>query len=155
MVQRVDVQYVQFYTQGNTAKRVVSPVAPEFATVPIAKKKKIQRIYVDPVAALGIVVAVAMLIMMVVGISQLRIEHQKTAEMEQRVEQLQMEQVALQAQYDEECDLEAIHKTALALGMIPQEDAVRIPIEIEVPSQELPRANLWQRIGTFLTGIFA
>lgn len=155
MVQRVDVQYVQFYTQGNTAKRVVSPVAPEFATVPIAKKKKIQRIYVDPVAALGIVVAVAMLIMMVVGISQLRIEHQKTAEMEQRVEQLQMEKVALQAQYDEECDLEAIHKTALALGMIPQEDAVRIPIEIEVPSQELPRANLWQRIGTFLTGIFA
>ncbi len=155
MVQRVDVQYVQFYTQGNTAKRVVSPVAPKFGTVPVAKKKKIQRIYVDPVAALGIVVATVMLIMMAVGISQLRAEHRKTAEMEQRVEQLQMENMALQAQYNEECDLEAIHKTALALGMIPQEEAVRIPIEIALPPQELPQVSLWQRIGTFLTGLFA
>ncbi len=155
MVQRVDVQYVQFYTQGNTAKRVVSPVTPKFGTVPAAKKKKIQRIYVDPVAALGIVVATVMLIMMAVGITQLCAEHRKTAEMSQCVEQLQMENMALQAQYNEECDLEAIHKTALALGMIPQEEAVRIPIEIELPPQELPQVSLWQRIGTFLTGLFA
>jgi cell division protein FtsL len=158
MTRKPEIQYVgQFYVHGSEARALALEEERKQAKArrPLARLQQVELIYVDPVAALGIVVAVAMLIMMVVGISQLRVEHKKTAEMEQRVEQLQMEKVALQAQYDEECDLEAIHKTALALGMIPQEDAVRIPIEIEVPSQELPRANLWQRIGTFLTGIFA
>ena len=156
MAQRVDVQYIRFYTQGNAAKKV-APAANFFTSqLPKMKKRKLQRRYVDPVALLGTVVAVCMLIMMVVGVSQLRAEQEKTAAMVQYVEQLQDKKESLQAQYVEECDLEAVEKTALALGMIPQKDAEHTTIDVELPqTQEIEQINLWQRIGTFLTGLFA
>ena len=156
MAQRVDVQYIHFYTQGSAARKLQPAVKPQTGTLPQIKKRKIQRIYVDPVAALGTVVAVCMLIMMMVGINQLRVERQKTADMAAYVEQLQAKNTALQAQYEEECDLEAVEKTALALGMIPQPQAAHTSIEVEVPVvEDQMQASIWQRIGTFLTGLFA
>ena len=156
MAQNVDVRYVQFYTQGSAAKRIAPAAIPLISKLPKPKKRKIQRIYVDPVATLGIVVAVSMLIMMVVGISQLRVEQQKTAQMMSYVERLQQENDSLQAEYLAECNMEEVEKTALALGMIPREDALYTPIEVELPQLEsAQQASIWQRIGTFLTGLFA
>lgn len=156
MAQRVDVQYIRYYTQGSAARRVLPAVKQQTGTIPQMKKKKIQRIYIDPIATLGTLVAVCMLIAMVVGISQLRAEQQRTAEMTAYVEQLQEKNTALQTQYEEACDMEAVEKTALALGMIPSEQASRISIDVELPAVEdhMPM-SIWQRIGTFLTGLFA
>ena len=154
MAQRVDIQYVKFYTQGSVARRVAPVVPSLISALPKIKKQKLHKLYIDPVAILGTAVAVCMLVMMAVGVSQLRSEQQKTAEIAAYVEQLQAENDALQAQYQEECDLEAIEKTALALGMIPRQDAAHISIQIETPEMQ-EQVSLWQRIGTFLTGLFA
>ena len=156
MAQRVDVQYIHFYTQGSAARRILPAAKPQTGALPKVKKKKIQRIYLDPFAALGTVVALCMLIMMVVGISQLRGEQQKTADMVAYVAQLQQENISLQEQYDTQCDMEAVEKTALALGMIPVEHASRTTIHVELPAEESDvQVSLWYRIGTFLTGLFA
>lgn len=154
MAQRIDVQYVQFYTQGSAARHVMPAISSYFRPLPQIKKRKVRRIYVDPVAALGTVVAVCMLIMMAVGVSQLRTQQQKTMAMEQYVEQLQIENRQLQAEYASQCDLDAVEKTALALGMIPQQEAAHTTIEVEPPLVQEP-VTLWSRIGTFLTGLFA
>jgi hypothetical protein len=154
MAQRVDVQYIHFYTQGSAARKIQPAVKDQTGALPQIKKRKVQRIYIDPVATLGAVVAICMLVMMVVGISQLRIEQQKTAQMVSYVEQLQAKNTALQAQYEEECDLEAVEKTALALGMIPQQSANHTTITVELPQEETS-ISLWSQIGTFLTGLFA
>ena len=156
MAQRVDVQYIRFYTQGSAAKQVLPAANQQTGTLPQRKKRRVQRIYVDPVAILGAAVAMCMLVAMVVGITRLQAAQQRTAEMNAYVEQLQAENTALQAQYDAECDLEAIEKTALALGMIPCEEAQRTSIQVELPpaEAEMPM-SIWQRIGTFLTGLFA
>lgn len=154
MAQGVSVQYVQFYTQGNVARRILPAKKVQTAQLPQMRKRKVQRIYVDPVAALGLVVAVCMLIMMAVGVGQLRNEQQQTARMEQQVGQLQMENRLLQAEYAAQCDLEAVEKTALALGMIPQQEAMHVSIALELP-QTQEQVSVWQRIGTFLTGLFA
>ena len=156
MAQNVDVRYVQYYTNGSAAKRIAPAVIPLISALPKPKKRKLQRIYVDPVATLGIVVALSMLIMMVVGISQLRVEQQKTAQMMSYVESLQQENRSLQEEYLAECNMEEVEKTALALGMIPREDALYTPIEVELPEiADAQQASIWQRIGTFLTGLFA
>ena len=156
MAQNVDVRYIQYYTSGNTAKRVAPVAIPLISALPKRKKRKLQRIYVDPVATLGIVVALSMLIMMVVGISQLRIEQQKTAQMMSYVERLQQENASLQEEYLAECNMEEVERTALALGMIPREDAAYTPIEVELPEMTgAEQASIWHRIGTFLTGLFA
>ena len=154
MAQRVDVQYVNFYTQGSTARKLIPAQKMHTTALPKMKKRKIQRIYIDPVAILGTAVAVCMMIMMFVGVSQLQKEQQKTDVIQQKVQQLSYENRQLQAEYAVQCDLEAVEKTALALGMVPQEEVPHIAISVELP-QEQEAITLWQRIGTFLTGLFA
>ena len=154
MTQRVDVQYVQYYTQGTAARRILPAAKTLISTLPQIKKRKVCRIYIDPIAMLGTVVALCMLIMMAVGVSQLRSEQLKTAAIQQQVEQLRMENRQLQAEYAVQCDLDEVEKTALALGMIPQQEAEHISISVE-PVQLTENDSVWQRIGTFLTGLFA
>ena len=156
MAQRIDVQYIKFYTHGSTAARV-APVKPVHTdTIPKKKKRVIYRISVDPVAMLGIVVAVSMLIMMAVGVTNLQKEQRSTRAMERYVALLQQENEELQARYAAEVDLEAVEQTALALGMIPIEQAERFCIEVNVPVQQVEeRVSIWNSIGTFLTGLFA
>ena len=154
MAQRVDVQYVQYYTAESTARRVMPTTAPYLHPARPAVKRKVQRIYVDPVAALGIVVATCMLIMMAVGVSQLRTEQKKSTVMAEYVERLETRNLQLKEEYAASYDLEEVEKTALALGMIPAEDAGHTVVTVE-PVQPQPEPTLWHRIGTFLTGLFA
>lgn len=156
MAQRIDVQYVQFYTSGSAAQKVAPAISVHTGALPRVTKRRVRRIYVDPVAILGSAVAVCMLVMMLVGLSNLRTEQDKTAEMVHYVSQLQEENAMLRAWYVEECDLEKVEETALALGMVPRESVEHISIEVELPpiEEEVP-VSLWQKIGTFLTGLFA
>lgn len=155
MVQRVDIQYVRFYTQGSAAKKVAPAISVHTGALPQIKKRKAQRIFVDPVALLSIAVAVSMLVMILVGLSSLRVQQEKTAAMIAYVEQLRQENEALHARYEEECDLEKIEETARALGMIPRAEASRTAISVELPPVQEKPVSMLQKIGTFLTGLFA
>jgi len=154
MAQRVDVQYIQYYTPDSTARRVMPTTTPVLHPARPTTKRKIKRIYVDPVAALGIVVATCMMIMMAVGVSQLRAESAKSAVMADYVASLEVQNQQLQAEYAASYDLAEVEKTALALGMIPAAEAkhTTVAIDIAEPQAEL---TFWNRISTFLTGLFA
>ena len=154
MAQRVDVQYIKYNTQNSTARRVMPVISSYFRPLPEAKKRKVQRICVDPVALLGIVVAACMMVMMAVGVSRLCVEQEKSAVMADYVQRLEIRNSQLEAEYAASCDLEAVEKTALALGMIPAEQANRTTIVVE-PVQSQETVTFWNRIGTFLTGLFA
>ena len=156
MAPRVDIQYVQFYTSGSAAKKVAPAIPVHTGALPQIKRRKVQRVYIDPVAIMGIFVAVCMLAMMMIGVVQLRNEQRQTVAMAEQVELLRQENEMLQAKYEMECDMESVEEIALALGMIPQQEAEHSFIHVEVPEIEEPeQITLWQRIGTFLTGIFA
>ena len=154
MAQRVDIQYVQYYAPDSTARRVVPTTTPYLHPARPTTKRKIKRIYVDPVAALGIVVATSMLIMMAVGVSRLQAEQKKNAVMTEYVAQLTVQNQQLQEAYAASYDLAEVEKTALALGMIPAEEARHTTITVQTvqPQQEL---TIWNRIGAFFTGLFA
>ena len=156
MAQRVDIQYVQFYTQGSAARKVAPAISVHTGALPQVRKHKRKNLYVDPVAVIGIAVAVCMLVMMLAGVSQLKQAQRNTIAMEQYVEQLREENKQLQVRFDEGCDLDAIEKTALALGMVPGESVENTMIHVEVPQEPVvEKTTLWQKIGTFLTGLFA
>ena len=72
MVSHPSVQYVQFYTYGNTARKLqpVAPVKKNTTRIPVQKKIKRLKLYVDPVAIVSIAVAICLLVMMLVGVSQ-------------------------------------------------------------------------------------
>ena len=156
MAQRVDVQYIKFYTQGSAAARVQPAKPAHTATLPKIKKRTVYRVCVDPVAMLGIAVAVCMLIMMAVGVSNFRKERQKTVVMERYVALLQQENEELQARYEAERDLEMVEKTARALGMVPKEQIESVSIQVKIPEPQVEvKVSIWDQLGTFLTGLFA
>lgn len=152
---RLDVQYIQYSTEGSVARQFL-PTFPKKQTTAVTRMHKYVRthIYVDPVAILGIVVAVCMFIMMAVGVFQLQNAQAEAARMEHYVLQLSAENKALENQYVTGYDLEEIEQTARALGMVSAEEVPAFSVTVEEPQVE-EEPTFWEGIGTFLTGLFA
>ena len=73
MAKKPEIQYVgQFYVYGSEAQVVAPKKKAQFRLPkPKLELEKIEKIYVDPVALLGLAVAVVMLVCMVVGACQI------------------------------------------------------------------------------------
>ena len=154
MARRLDVQYVQFYTKGNAAYKV-APVAPlPTAKLPRVKKQKRIVLHIDPVAVAGIIMAAFMMVLMTVGVIQLHNARQNVVALENQVDALWQEHRQLNAAYEDGYDIADVEKTALALGMVPREEVTQIVMQVpDVPEEKEP--GPWERIYTFLTGLFA
>ena len=157
MAQKPKIQYVgQFYVHGSEARalQLEEERKKTKARRPLARLQQVELIYVDPVATLAIAVAVCMLVLMAVGIAQFGAARQEAVTMERYVTRLSAENEALISEYQAGYDLEAVEKTALALGLVPKDQVEQITIQLELPEQQV-QITLWDRIGTFLAGLFA
>ena len=157
MAYKNGIQYVNFYTHGSAAKKIVPVHHAPKATLPKPKKRKRKVIYIDPVATVGIMVAICMTIMMFVGLSQLKKERQQAQVMESYVVHLDAQHQKLTEQYNAAFDLQDVERTALALGMKPQSQVPQTVIHM--PAEEMPavpqKITLLTQIGTILSGLFA
>ena len=155
MAQRTAIQYVQFYTAGSAARKIEIATPKKTARKPrVAKQTKII-IPIDPLALAGTITALVLLILMVVGVFQVQTAREKNIQMAQYVETLKTEQAMLQNEYASGYDLQQVEKTALALGMVPAEQAQQIPIRMDTPQEEQPAEGFWESVTAFLTGLFA
>lgn len=157
MVRKPDIQYVhEFYVHGSEAKvielkprrRVIKTILPK-----VAPDKSI-KIGVDPIALCGIVVAAVMMVMMFVGCFQYLDAYKEHQEMVSSVISLQNQNVVKRNEYESKYDLEDIRQKALALGMIPVEEAEVVYINPVVPQPE-PEPTVWEDIAWFVDGLFA
>ena len=156
MVQKLDVKYVRYYTDGSTAKKILPAFPVIHFAEPKTKQTKKIKIYVDPVAVLGIAVAVLMLILMTVGVVRLNSARQEHLRLQSCVEQLTQQNEKLALEYEDSYDLEQVEQRALQMGMVPREQVPSTTISIHLPEQpQTEVVTLWQQIGTFLTGLFA
>ncbi len=150
-----DILYVNFYTDGSAAKKL-APAFPESRPkrkTAVHKKKK-PVVYLDPVAVFGIVTSAVLVIMMIVGLAALQSAQAQVEMMEGYVDTLTQENHQLAQQYEESIDLAEVEKTALALGLVPIEQAQTVPIRLE--ARETPeQSNFFQQILFFLTNLFA
>ena len=156
MTRQTDVQYVQYYTEGSTATKIEPVIQEDTFYFPKVHKHKRKRLYVDPFAVAGTLVAIIMLISMGLGISHLKRARLETAQMEQYISQLVGENQSLSDQYAEGYDLDTVEKTAQALGMVPREEVKSVPLDVTVPEltvQEEP--SVWEKISTFFEELFA
>ena len=154
MARQPDIQYIRFYTDGNAARKV-APVAP-LKTIKLPKIKLQKRItlHIDPIAVTGIVMAAVMLVLMAVGVAKLNAAQQEMQTMAVYVETLNAENAQLRQTFSEGYDLEEVERTAIALGLVPK-DQVR-HVTVQVPQEQLhEEPNAWERLCTFLTGLFA
>ena len=154
MARKPDIQYVRYYTDGSAARQVAPLSSVKKALLPKPRRLKRRNVYIDPVATLGIVVAVCMLVMMAVGIFQFRAAQQEVLALEQYVQRLETENQTLTDTYEAGIDIAEVERSALALGMIPKEQAQQVTIQLSAPPAAEP-VSVWERIGMFLTGLFA
>ena len=158
MLRKPDIQYIdKFFIPGAAApqiqkredkKRWVTTVQPKKPQKPKLK------ILVDPVALCALVVAAAMIALMQVGIFQFKAACDEREQVRNYLTQLQNENAQLNHTYYANVDLENIRNQALALGMIPIEEAQVIHISVELPEPE-PEPSFWDDVVWFFSGLFA
>jgi hypothetical protein len=106
------------------------------------------------VAVAGIVIALMLVVLMVVSAQSYMDVCNEYAVMTERVVELQNDNVLDQQKYREMYDLADIEEKALALGMIPMEDA-QVVIITPVMPEETPEPTWWEDVSWFLKGLFA
>ena len=156
MVRKPDIQYIdKFYVHGSEArvlelkpKKKAKTVLPEAAPV----KEKV--VHIDLLSLSAIAVAVTMIVLMVVGCFQLKAAYDRSVAMSHYVISLQNENLDLNKTYYEGFDAVDIEQKALALGMIPKEDAKTMTMIITIP-EETPAPTMWENFTWFMKGLLA
>ena len=157
MARQADVQYVRFFTEGSAAPQVAPQIREDPYYVPRVRRRKKKLVYVDPVAVFGILVSLALAVSMLIGVHHLQRAQMETQQMEQYVSGLEQENIKLTDEYHHGYNLQAVEKTAKAMGMVPADELPKVPVKMEKPEQQaaVQEESLWQKISTFLTGLFA
>ena len=159
MAQKPDIQYIhQFYVPGSEAQVLeLKPTKKKKKKKFILPKPKTQKkilIRLDLASVCGLLVAGVMMVLMTVGIFRLSAVRQEYCRMESHVISLQNRNVELEKDYQSRYDLDDIREKALALGMIPIEEAETITIHVEPPVEE-SEPTLWEEICWFFSELFA
>lgn len=158
MARQPDVQYIQMYNYGSTARKV--------APRPQARKEKYQlpeqlprreqarQKLLDPLSVCAIAVACVMLVGLIIGVFQLGELTTRRYELQQYIDVLGKEQADLYKLYEQTCDFQQVELRASQMGMISGDEAVHVqmgPVNPE-PQQE---PGFLDRMGQLFDELFA
>lgn len=143
------MRYINFYTDGSAARQPEPKSQPRQteATRKVHRPKR-YTVAVQPFALLGLVLSAVMLVMMISGFVELRNAQLERNRMEEYVGQLTRQNRELTEVYEAGYDLEEIERIALALGMIPEEQAQQFHITV-TPEQPQEQATFWEKLAAF------
>ena len=157
MSQKPKIQYVgQFYIHGSEARQLELQEKKKRAKskLPLERLRKVEVVYLDPVAIFGIVTALVMLTVMILGVLQIRDDWEEYRVMSNYVSRLNSENAQLQADYRSQYDLEDIRVKAQALGMVPKSELEVRTVYVTIPQPE-PEMTWLEEIQWFLSGLLA
>ena len=157
MSQKPKIQYVgQFYIHGSEARQLELQEKKKQAKskLPLERLRKIEVVYLDPVAIFGIVTALVMLTVMILGVLQIREDWKEYRVMSNYVSRLNSENAEMQADYRSQYDLEDIRVKAQALGMVPKSDLEVRTVYVTIPQPE-PEMTWLEEVQWFLSGLLA
>ena len=157
MNQKPKIQYVgQFYVHGSEARQLQLQEEKRQAKtrLPRVKIQAIEKIYVDPVALMGIAVAVVMLVTMVLGAVQIKRDWDQYERVSAYVSELKRENARMSHAYRSSYDLADIESKALAMGLVPRSEVQTMSVSVTVPEPEVEITRV-EEIKLFLEGLFA
>ena len=157
MSQKPKIQYVgQFYIHGSEARQLELQEKKKQAKskLPLERLRKIEVIYLVPVAIFGIVTALVMMTVMLLGVLQIRDDWKEYRVMSNYVSRLNSENAELQADYRSQYDLEDIRIKAQALGMVPKSELEVRTVYVTIPQPE-PEMTWLDELQWFLSGLLA
>lgn len=151
---QLQIQYVRYYADGSAARKAEFVQPFKTLRLPKLKRKAVTVYYIDPVAVLGLIVSLLMLGLLVIGSVQLISARYEAAQLEKYVHALEQENARLQGDFDMALKKVDLQQTADALGLVPVSQVTHITME--VPRGEITEEpDTWNRLATFLTGLFS
>ena len=157
MAQKPEIQYIgQFYVHGSEAKELARKNEQKKAKteLPLHRFERIRKVHVDVLAISSILVAAVLMVTMVAGVLSLQTAWQEMHVAQEYVYELESRNATLAAAYRSGYDLEEVRSAAIALGMIPVEEAQVVSLHVTVPEIQ-PEPTLLENIVWFLEGLFA
>ena len=157
MNQKPKIQYIgQFYVHGSEARQLELQARKKQAKskLPMERLRKVEVVYLDPVAIFGITVALVMLAVMVLGVLQIRDDWQDYRTMSGYVSRLNSENAKLKEEYRSQYDLEDVRLKAEALGMVPRSELEVRTVFVTIPEPE-PEMTWLEEVQWFLNGLLA
>lgn len=134
MNQKPKIQYIgQFYVYGSEARALEPGQKKPRTKLPSARLETIEKIYIDPVAMVGIAVAVVMLVVMILGAVQLHEDWMAYQQMDDYVTTLRARNAELTLSYRSSYDLEDIEMKALAMGLVPADQVENRTVTVTIP----------------------
>ena len=156
MVYKPEIQYIgQFYVYGSEAKQLETKEKAKKAKtrLPLARLEKIEKVYVDPVALVGMAVAVVMLVTMILGFLQIQAAWEEYEVMSSYLSDVKYQCAEKEKEYRSGYDLEVIEEQALALGMVPRDQVEVRTLTVTIPEPE-PETTWVDDLKWFLDGLF-
>lgn len=147
---------IMFYVDGSAARQL-EPELPQKRKSRLPKVRRTRQpvVYYDPVALCSLAVTALMFVLIVAGIVTLCVANMQANQMEQYVIELSQENAQLQKEYESGYDLEQIRQEALAMGMIPKEEAQTMTIQLQIPEPIPEEPSVLEQVWTFFASLFA
>ena len=155
MAQKPEIQYVgQFYVFGSEAAKQAPKQKKAKAKLPELHLERFQKIYINPVALCGVVVALVLLGFLIAGAFHLRDTRAAYDQIKNQLTNLKMENAQLYHTYHTSYDLEEIRAQAEKIGMVSGEEAERFTVFFSVPPEE-KEYTAWDDFLWLLSGLFS
>ena len=108
----------------------------------------------DPLAVMGTIVAMVMIVCVMIGCVQVNRVNEQIAQTEVLLSGLKAEYSILQNEYEHGYDIEEIRTAALAMGMIPRDQAEHVTVNVSLP-EEIPELTWWENLVHDIQELFA
>lgn len=156
MIQKPEIQYVgQFYVYGSEAKeaeRKAQRAEKIKSLLPKPKLDKVRKLYVDPVAMGGILVAMIILVVLAIGAVRLQESWDQYNRMERYLDQVMWDNAKVEQAYRSSFDMEKIRTTAEAMGMVPVSKLKVMKVRVTVP-EPVKEPTAWDNFKWFVKGL--
>lgn len=156
MVQKPKIQYIgQFYVYGSEARQLEEePEQKKPKTkLPKIRLERFQKLYIDPVAMAGLLVAAVMMVVLAMGVVNLNRSWKEYTAMSTYLTELRRVNADLSHAYHTGFDPEAIQETARNAGYIDAEDANYMIFNVRMPAPKT-EPTMWEDIVWFCKGLF-
>lgn len=155
MREQPKIEYVrQLYIYGSEVQAPARRAGGEKVALPKPKRRHVQKIYINPVALAGIVLAVTMLVLMGVSAFRLQAGWEAYNAASELLTEVKRENAALDHTFHTGFDPEDIRAKAEELGMVDKSEAPVMTLKIHVP-QEDSQPTWLDDLKWFLKGLFA
>ena len=158
MARQPDIQYIQVYTHGSTARKLAPQPQYRKEKYQLPEQRptvqQVKRSVLDPLSLCAIAVAAFMLVAMLIGMVRIGELTGQRQELDAYISVLQQQRADLQMVYENTYDLEQVEQRARQMGMVAADEVAHIQMGEGTPEPQ-QEPGFAEKMSTLFDELFA